>query len=140
MHTELYWLLWAAKEAVFKCRREAVNFAPANIPVEIINNDKDILFVSEELNGLFQIEKEFIMAVCSDDLENTKFEIFKKKDRITSGSIRDDILAYFRLNNKIFEVGSDDLHLPVLLPPNEPISISHHLNLGALAYPKYLIE
>ena len=79
------------------------------------------------------------MAVCSDNLKNIKFEIVKNKDQVTGNSLRSEIISYFAKKNKIVEMGSDKLNLPVLLPADVPISISHHGNLGAFVYPKHLL-
>ncbi|MDE0471315.1 MAG: 4'-phosphopantetheinyl transferase superfamily protein [Ekhidna sp.] len=139
-HSELYWLLWAAKEAVFKCRREAINFSPTSIPIELSDSKGVITFQSEKLEGGFQIANDFIMAVCSENLKNVRVEIFINEDQVTSNSLRSEIMLYFDKKGKTFTVGSDELNLPILLPSCEPVSISHDGNIGAFAYPKYLIE
>ena len=45
-HPNLYWLLWSAKEAIFKCHREAWNFSPTQIPVALSEIDGAISFTS----------------------------------------------------------------------------------------------
>ena len=139
-HSELYWLFWAAKEAVFKCRREAINFSPTSIPVELSDSEGVLTFQSGQLEGRFQIEDEFIMAVCSDHLKDVRAEVVRNEDQVTSNRLRNEIVLYFSEKGKTFTMGSDELNLPIILPSYEPVSISHHGNIGAFAYPKYLIE
>ena len=38
-HPHLFWLFWSAKEAIFKCRREPINFSPSKIPVKVKNEN-----------------------------------------------------------------------------------------------------
>ena len=140
-HSHLYWLLWSAKEAVFKCRREAVNFSPTTIPVWISADIGGTLsFKSTELEGLFQIEKDYVLAVCSENLEYIDYQVLKSDQNVNSINLREEIIEFFRKENSAFEIGSDELNLPILLPSNSLISISHHNHLGAFAYSKSMLN
>lgn len=133
-HHQIYWLLWSAKEAVFKCIREANNFSPTSIPVIMEEKEKgEICFQSDSLNGKIILSKNYIIAICSDNLDNIQFEVIESAAIVDSYSLRKDINDYFK--SQQIELGSDDLNLPILLPSKEPISISHHGNYGAFAFP-----
>lgn len=138
-HPNIYWLLWAAKEAVFKCRREAFNFSPTQIPVQFSVVEGEILFASKELLGKMKVTDSYILAVCSDEPEVVADKIFKTKEISGSNSVRQAIVDYFRDLGIDVSIGSDDLNLPVLLPSKEPISISHHNHWSAFAYPKTIV-
>lgn len=132
-HPHLFWILWSAKEAAFKCRREPLNFAPSNIPIKVSKNDEDILFSSGDLNGKIQITGEYIIALCGD-LEEIGFEVFNKPDENWSEGIRKMIVDFFKGKGYDFQIGSDDLNLPTILPAKSEISISHHGRFGAVAF------
>ena len=137
-HPLLYWLLWSAKEAVFKCYREAYNFTPTQIPIKLSEIDGDISFTSNELVGKIEISNDYVLAICSDDLEDVDHEVLNT-DKIGTGAIvREAIVASFNDKKIKISIGSDDLNLPILLPSNQPISISHHYHWSAFAYPKML--
>jgi len=140
-HPKLFWLLWAAKEAIYKCRREEIDFSPTSIPVEInMNEEGDLFFQSKELEGLLQIEKHYVLAVCANKLSEIDYQVLKRSQNVTSMNLRNEIVTYFNKKNKLVEIGSDALNLPVLLPSNEPISISHHNHLGAFAYSRSILK
>lgn len=132
-HDQIYWLLWSAKEAVFKCLREANNYSPTSIPVIMEETDGKIIFTSNHLEGEINITSDYILAICSDNLKKIQFEIIKATSTVDSDSLRKEINDYFKELN--VQIGSDDLNLPILLPSEDPISISHHRNYGAFAFP-----
>jgi phosphopantetheinyl transferase len=37
-HPHIFWILWSAKEAAFKCKREPLNFAPKKNPNKAIRS------------------------------------------------------------------------------------------------------
>lgn len=137
-HEFLFWLLWSAKEAVFKCRREPLNFAPTKIPIALHEDEKGITFTSGELKGKIMINDKSMMAICGD-LDNYDFHTFEKNNDNWSEGIRFMIIDFFRDNGQDYHIGSDDLNLPTIEPVNEAISISHHGRFGAVAFPKKLL-
>jgi len=139
-HEFIYWLLWSAKEAVFKCRREAINFSPTSIPIHLKKAGEQIQFESDGLKGKLIVEPSYILAICSDDLDSTDYEIISGKGVIDGGDVRNIIVNFFSNLDHEVTIGSDDLNLPILLPSEEAISISHHNHLAAFIFPRYLTK
>lgn len=137
-HPNLFWILWSAKEAIFKCRREPINFAPTKIPVQLKIDNGNITFTSGDLIGQVQIEDEYILAICGD-LDAVQTHVFEKKDNNWSEGIRFMIIEYFRDLGHDYHIGSDDLNLPIIEPSKQEISISHHGRYGAVAFQKSLL-
>ena len=138
LHPQVYWLLWSAKEAVFKCLRETINFSPTSIPIQLEVENGEITFKSNTIEGEIRVTKDYILALCSDDLSQTQHKIIKKTTIIDGDMLRDEIKNH--LANEQVEIGSDDLNLPILLPSKEAISISHHGNYGAFIYPTSITQ
>ncbi|WP_425392927.1 4'-phosphopantetheinyl transferase family protein [Ekhidna sp.] len=137
-HPHIFWILWSAKEAVFKCRREPLNFAPTKIPIEVSENDGAIRFSSDEINGEIIVNDEYMMAICGD-LDSIDYHVFEKSNDDWSEGIRFMIINYFREMGIDYHIGSDELNLPTIEPDHIEISISHHGRYGAVAFPKSLI-
>lgn len=137
-HPNLFWILWSAKEAIFKCRREPINFSPTKIPVQLKDEDGVITFQSGNLSGKVQIEDGYILSICGD-LDTLESKVFEKKDDSWSEGIRFMIIEYFRDLGYDYHIGSDDLNLPIIEPTKQEISISHHGRYGAVAFPKSLL-
>ncbi|MEP1035445.1 4'-phosphopantetheinyl transferase superfamily protein [Ekhidna sp.] len=137
-HPHLFWILWSAKEAIFKCRREPINFAPTKIPVQLSNEGGEITFASGDLKGKVTIKDEYILATCGD-LDSLQIHVFEKKDNNWSEGIRFMIIEYFRDLGHDYHIGSDDLNLPIIEPSKQEISISHHGRYGAVAFKKSLL-
>lgn len=136
--SNLFWILWAAKEAVFKCHREAINFSPSSIPIILKKMDDQIGFESDSFSGKVEITKDYILAICSDNLNAVEYQIIESDSVMLGDSTRNEIQEFFKSKNSQFEIGSDDLNLPVILPSKEPISISHHGRFGAFLFPTTL--
>lgn len=137
-HPHVFWLLWSAKEAVFKCRREPLNFSPTKIPIVLKEQDGVITFQSADLSGEVMVNDQYILAICGD-LSSLEYHVFEKQDDNWSEGIRFMIIEYFREKGLDYHVGSDDLNLPIMGPDKSPISISHHGRFGAVIYPKSLV-
>lgn len=136
-HPNAFWVLWAAKEAIFKCRREAHNFTPTQIPVQLESTADGITFTSNELQGKVIVNENYILALCGD-LNDMAHEVYTHRDKNWSEGIRKMIIDSFREKGHDYYIGSDELNLPILEPSKEEISISHHARYGAVAYPKKL--
>ena len=137
-HPHLFWILWSAKEAVFKCHREPNNFAPSKIPVKLKNEQGEITFQSGNISGKTLLHEEYILAI-SGDLDNIEYHVFEEKDNNWREGIRFMIIEYFRKLGFDYYIGSDDLNLPIIEPSKNEISISHHGRYGAVALPKNLL-
>ncbi|SNS58787.1 4'-phosphopantetheinyl transferase superfamily protein [Ekhidna lutea] len=137
-HPLLFWLLWSAKEAVFKCKREPLNFAPSNILIKINQENESISFESDGIRGRFEITDNYIIALCGN-LDEIDHHVFVKTKDDWSEGIRFMIIEFFRENGMDYHIGSDELNLPIIEPDKKEISISHHGRYGAVAYPKSLL-
>ena len=136
-HPQGYWLLWSAKEAVFKCKRDAYNFAPTDIPIALSTEVDHIRFSSGDLKGKILVSEKYVLAICSDDLTKLDFQVIESDEEIHSEELRASIVSYF---DGRYSIGSDALNLPIILPGEIPISLSHHNQLGAFIYPKSLTD
>lgn len=139
-HPHLFWLLWSAKEAAFKCWREPLNFAPKSIPIKLNLVGNTISFQSKELEGKIICTENHILAICSDEIDKVDIVIFDEESKDWNGRIRELIVEFFYKKGFEYKIGSDELNLPTILPLNEPISISHHGKFGAFAYPRSILS
>ena len=137
-HPQLFWILWSAKEAIFKCKREPINFSPTKIPVKLQQTNGTITFTSDHMKGKVEIGDEHILSLCGD-LDALETHIFEKKDDNWSEGIRFMIIEHFRDLGYDYHIGSDELNLPIIEPSKKEISISHHGRYGAVAFPKSLL-
>lgn len=138
--TNIFWLLWTAKEAVFKSHREPLVFDPKSIRIELNLKEDVVFFKSDQLEGKMIQSKEYILAVCSDDLSSISFEVFEETSKNWHDRLRELIKDFFFKKEKDIEIGSDDLNLPILLPTKETISITHHGRFGAFVYPTSFLD
>ncbi|MEQ6167155.1 4'-phosphopantetheinyl transferase superfamily protein [Ekhidna sp. MALMAid0563] len=137
-HPHIFWILWSAKEAAFKCKREPLNFAPKKIPIKLSEADGNISFQSGDIKGEIKITDEYILAICGD-LDNISFKTFEKSDDDWSEGIRFMVIEFFRDQGLDYHIGSDELNLPIIEPSKKEISISHHGRYGAVAFPINLL-
>jgi len=138
-HPQAFWLLWSAKEAVFKCKREPLNFSPKKIPIQIVEDGDNFSFRSENIEGFFAITDEYILCICGD-LSSITYEVFDDSNEYWNEGIRFLIIEYFREKGLDYHIGSDDLNLPIIEPSKQLITISHHGRFGVFAYPKSLLS
>jgi hypothetical protein len=139
-HSNIFWLLWSAKEAVFKCKREPLVFDPKSIAVTLKSEADQVSFQSGKIEGSIVQTAEYILAICSDKFSNLSFEVYKEENKSLTNQLRLHIDEFFKKHNLEIEIGSDDLNLPILLPSMEPISITHHGKFGAFAYPSSFLD
>lgn len=134
-HPAIYWLLWTAKEAVFKCLREDSYFSPTQIPIELVLDDDIITFSSEGFDGKIEVTDQYIFAICSSQIEAVYYKVIHCKKTCNSTTVRDNIIKHFEDRKFKIRLGNDVLGLPILLPSNAPISLSHHGHWSAFVYP-----
>ena len=137
-HPNLFWILWSAKEAVFKCKREPLNFAPKKIPITISQENDGISFASEGIKGQILEKDDYMLAICGD-LDQIDFHVFEDSNENWGEGVRFMIINYFRDYGCDYHIGSDELNLPTIEPDQIEISISHHGRFGAVAFPKSLL-
>lgn len=137
-HPHLFWLFWSAKEATFKCKREAITFAPKKIPVRLTLEKNSIDFQSNEIRGSIQINEDFILAICGA-VRELSHKVFTNAHEHWGEGVRFMIIEYFRELGFDYHIGSDMLNLPIVEPSKTVISLSHHGRFAAVAFPESLI-
>lgn len=133
-HPQLFWLFWSAKEAVFKTNREVKSFAPKDIPIKLKVKNSKITFKSGDVKGKIKVKKKYILAVATTKDEKLKHSIVKEQSDNWSTTIRRKITTYFLDKGISAEVNRAPNGLPIL-NDRLPISITHHGNYAAFAYP-----
>ncbi|MFY0606641.1 MAG: 4-phosphopantetheinyl transferase family protein [Cyclobacteriaceae bacterium] len=128
----LFWLLWTAKESVFKCKRKVEPFAPQSIPIQIISNKEQLTFRSAEFNGEFIIKEEYIAAVAARNNISTTHYIWKTRTKNPSDEVRNKLIE-LKAPNGEFIVETDSSGLPSISSTQSPISFTHHRNYCGFA-------
>ncbi|MEP5613498.1 MAG: 4'-phosphopantetheinyl transferase superfamily protein [Cyclobacteriaceae bacterium] len=136
-HPKLFWLLWSAKEAVFKTKREIKSFAPREISIVLRKDGSNIKFESDGIEGEIWVHEDSIFSVAGDS-EAFEYSVVNEKTSNWSATIRKKITKHFSeqgISASVSKSGS----LPVL-NDRLPISITHHGEFAAFAYPKSILE
>lgn len=133
-----FWLLWVAKEAIFKTRREVKSFDPKQIRVNIYESGTQMLFSSGKISGEIIVGKEHIMAVAQAANNTISYHIREKQTTDDSKEVRQYITDHFT-QKKAFQINltEDQNGLPLLDYRKIPISISHHGRFLSFAYPDF---
>lgn len=137
-HPKLFWLLWSAKEAVFKSRREITSFAPKNIPIVLTKEGSKIKFESDDIKGEIWVDKKYILSIAGENTEPIEFSIVNESSENWSSTIRKRIKTHFSergISASINKSGS----LP-MINDRLPISITHHGEFAAFAYPNSILK
>ncbi|MEQ9374979.1 MAG: 4'-phosphopantetheinyl transferase superfamily protein [Imperialibacter sp.] len=134
----LYWLLWAAKEAIFKAERQDQAFSPKEIEVMYSKTVGDRLLYSgrwvNEINGYSILKKDNIISVVTTaNIEAVKWNTFKLKTSNQSQELRD---CFQKEMGPGFQLLRDVAGLPIVRHDGTttPASISHHHHLGVVAW------
>ena len=133
--TLLYWIVWSAKEAIFKSKRQLILFNPKLITVVFSNNSH---FSSKELVGTVETTPNYVVATAAPPSMEVMQQIWMNHQKASSQKIiRARIIAYFKPLNIRFTL--DENQLPLLCVNEEkefPISLSHHGNYIAFCIEK----
>jgi len=133
--TLLYWIVWSAKEAIFKSKRQLILFNPKLITVVFSNNSH---FSSKDLVGTVQTTPNYVVATAAPPSMEVMQQIWMNHQKASSQKIiRARIIAYFKPLNIRFTL--DENQLPLLCVNEEkefPISLSHHGNYIAFCIEK----
>ncbi|MEQ9402698.1 MAG: 4'-phosphopantetheinyl transferase superfamily protein [Cyclobacteriaceae bacterium] len=135
-HPKLFWLLWSAKEAIFKSYRAELTFNPTQIPVKLENNNGDIFFSSGKVTGQIFIKDHFILAIAKESGSGISYRIFEENTKDWSNTIREKVTHHFTKKGFQISMDRDPIGLPVLAHDRTPISFTHHGKFGAFAYAK----
>ena len=132
----LYWIVWSAKEAVFKSKRQLKSFDPKLITVVFSNN---LYFSSKQLSGTVEATSNYVVATTAPPSMELMHQIWKNYQKASSQKIiRERIIAYFKPLNTRFTL--DENQLPLLCVSEEkefPISLTHHGNYLAFCMEKH---
>lgn len=139
-HPQLFWLLWTAKEAVFKANREIIAFSPTKISINLKDQEGGIIFHSGHLTGSFEISHDYILALVSSKKEDVTLKVYKEDTENWSVLIRQKLESHLEEMGVEHKIVSDKNGLPILSPGDIPISFSHHGKYGAFAYPTSFLD
>lgn len=139
-HPQLFWLLWTAKEAAFKARRNIISFKPTTVPIQLTEKDKKITFQSEELKGEIEVKKDFVLAKAWLEEADFACEIIEVNTSDWSNEIRSQLTNHLQGTGSRETLSQDEAGLPILVPSHSPVSFTHHGKFGAFAYPTEMVE
>ncbi|WOK08568.1 4'-phosphopantetheinyl transferase superfamily protein [Imperialibacter roseus] len=133
-----YWLLWAAKEAIFKAERSDKAFSPRQIEVVYSETEGDRLRYRgkwlNEINGYSVLKKDSIFSVAATaNIAAVKWKTFMLNTPNQSQELRD---CFQREMGPGYQVLSDAAGLPTIKHDGTttPASVSHHHHLGIVAW------
>lgn len=134
-HPVGFWIVWAAKESVFKAHRKHIRFDPLQIQVQLLSKDPEgFYFESGSLMGKISIFTESVLACCCT-VERFIFKVAESNSKDPSQEVRALLIQdYLNQAGEAISIGSED-KMPVLLPSKTPVSFSHHRRFLAYAYP-----
>ncbi len=127
-----FWIIWTAKESVFKALRKDIRFDPLQIPVQFSASDTEYFtFQSGTFRGKVHVGNKYVLACCGE----VTYKVAERKSSAPSMEVRTLLIQdYRRETNQVTTIGSFD-KMPVLLPSGMPVSFSHHGRFLAYAYP-----
>jgi phosphopantetheinyl transferase (holo-ACP synthase) len=137
-HPQIFWLLWAAKEAVFKTERTIKNFRPREIPITLsLDKHSNITFTSGKIKGQILVDDHHILAIANKKSDLDYF-VLNEKVNNWSSTIRQKITECFSEKGVSVSVSKSGT-LP-LLNDKLPLSITHHGDFAAFAYPNSFLK
>ena len=121
----LYWIVWSAKEAIFKSKRKLKPFDPKLITITFSH---DLNFYSKQLSGSIEITSNYVVAIAAQESIKLVNKIWMNNQKVCSQkAVRERIIEYFKPINVKFTLDGNQLPL---LSVNEgkkiPISLTHH--------------
>ena len=128
----IFWILWAAKEAVFKVDRIVTSFQPKQIAVKLQYSKGGFCFSSEDISGYILVDSSKIIAVAYQNNLEVAIQIFQKDVNDWSRAIRNELHQFFARKNLDVRLSKCPQGLPIL--NDQPLSFSHHGKFGAFAY------
>ena len=137
-HPTLFWLLWSAKEAVFKAKREITSFSPKNIPIFLRQEGSTIRFESDDIKGKIWVDEKYILSIAGENTEPIEYSVVNESSTNWSSTIRKRIKTHFSEKGVSASVNKSG-SLP-MINDRLPISITHHGEFAAFAYPNSILE
>ena len=132
----LYWIVWSAKEAVFKSRRQLISFDPKLISVVF---SSDLHFSSKHLSGIVETAPNYVVATAAQSSTPLIHQIWMSHQKAHSQKIiREKIIDYFKPLKISFTLDKNQLPLLCVNEEKEfPISLTHHGNYMAFCIEKH---
>jgi hypothetical protein len=127
-HPQIFWLMWTAKEAVYKANRQSIAFDPKKIPVICQSGDSNYTFTSDNISGQFIFSEELIIAICSFEGRSFKYD-FWESENLSSASteVRSRAKIHYFLNNgNKVNIGIDKSGIPIFMESEIPLTFTHH--------------
>lgn len=129
----LFWLYWAAKESVYKAKRQLRRFDPKLIQVALFKNENDFHFTSANISGKISQNSKYTLSVCSEiALDATLYEAFESSKKDQSKEIRSLMIQTLELSLKCDAKNTiDEMGLPAVLINNKlhPATFTHHYHM-----------
>jgi hypothetical protein len=126
-----FWLLWTAKEAIYKCQRPTTSFSPSKIHVTIDGETSGVFnFKSNEIHGVIYLNPHFVLAVCANSQNLPMYRIYYRTTGDLRCYIREKVKSHLGQGQAMI---NDTLGLPAISPGMQVISISHHHRYTAFA-------
>ncbi len=128
VHPQIFWLLWTAKEAIYKAQRQLKSFDPKQIAVICLNDDSNYLFSSGTISGQFVISEELIVAICSEAGANFKYDFWIRGGiGVVSNEVRSKAQSHYaEYKGKEVNIGKDKFGIPVIEEDQTPLTFTHH--------------
>lgn len=135
---ELFWLYWTAKEAVFKSFRLPEIFSPKSIPVAYHTfEDGKMYFESNSTppaTGYTELAKDHLFSLATlGAIASVQVSRFALDTAGHSLELRSKF-------DKLIVSGAHGLPEVVIDGARQPVSLSHHHRLGAVAWMEYPSE
>ena len=130
-HENIFWLLWTAKEAVFKQRRKDDTFNPKSAPIQLIEKGESITFESQCGNGFFEITVNYILAIAYSIEHVPCYKVIQITSNNPNKEVRQELIQDLSPGQNL---STDDLGLPIIHPNLHPVSFSHHGRFAAYAF------
>ena len=121
----LYWIVWSAKEAIFKSKRQLKPFDPKLITITF---SRSLNFSSKELSGSVEITSNYVLAMATQESIKLFHKIWMNNQKVyPQKAVRKRIIEYLKPLNVKFTL--DENQLPLLSVNEEkkiPVSLTHH--------------
>ncbi len=140
---EIYWIYWAAKEAVFKFYRMEETFDPKQIEIQILSvsfgQEIQVKYKSEHTDGNIWLNHSCIVAIAhGPEAKNVVWQLFDiSKAQGTDSEILRSLASRYLYNHHLLNTQFIGEGIPSLLETRSeqtlPVSLSHHNRYGAFA-------
>ncbi|WP_258103517.1 4'-phosphopantetheinyl transferase superfamily protein [Marinoscillum sp. MHG1-6] len=131
----LFWLYWAAKEAIYKANRLPIRFAPKQIPVSITQKNGSISILSNDIQGFIDQNNRSTLCICwNKAISSTPwYQLFESIEKDQSLEVRKQLILFLMEKGIEGEMSKDWKGLPVVNYNGKAhlTTFTHHHKLAA---------